>query len=60
MPIWHWCRVEDDVIDAATEVVAQLLDWQEQGEISSVLINCQSVLHELPSRSSTFTREAFL
>jgi len=52
--------IEGDVMDAASDVILQLIDWHEQGEISSVLISCQSVLHELPTRSSTFTRDDFL
>jgi hypothetical protein len=52
--------IEDDVMDAAPKVVSQLRDWQKQSKISTVLISCQSVLHELPSRSSTFTKKAFL
>jgi hypothetical protein len=52
--------IEHDVIDAAHEVVLQLRKWQKQGRILTVLISCQSVLHELPSRSPTFTQEAFL
>jgi len=52
--------IEDDVMDAAPKVVSQLRDWQKQSKISTVLISCQAVLHELPSRSSTFTKEAFL
>ncbi|CAF1277611.1 unnamed protein product [Rotaria magnacalcarata] len=52
--------IESDVMDAAQEVVLKLLNWQEKGQVSSVLFSCQSVLHELPTRSSKFTREEFL
>ncbi|CAF2663728.1 unnamed protein product [Rotaria sp. Silwood2] len=52
--------IEADVMDAAREVILTLIKLQQQGKISSVLFSCQSVLHELPTRSSKFTEEEFL
>ncbi|CAF3543715.1 unnamed protein product [Rotaria socialis] len=52
--------IESDAMDAAQKVVPMLLEWQEKGHVSSVLFSCQSVLHELSTRSPKFTREEFL
>lgn len=47
-------------MESAEAVLSILFSWKIEDKISIVLFTCQSVLHELPTRSSKFSEEDFL